>query len=361
MDLKQKHKLKKFIRELESIKGRHTELVSVYVPAGYDLNKVISHLAEEQGTASNIKDKKTRQNVIDSLERCIRHLRLFKRTPENGLAVFAGNTDAQEQKTNIQIWSIEPPVPLKTRIYRCDQVFQLDILKSMLESTEVYALIVMDRREATLGLLRGTSIEEIYNLTSGVPGKFKTGGQSAARFSRIRENMAKEFYRRISEVCNAEFLGKKELKGILVGGPGLTKQEFIEELNEELRRKIIAVEDLTYTGESGLHDLVDKAKEVLAEQDIIKEKKIMNRFFEMLAKDSSRIAYGMQEVERALDMGAVEILLLSESLKEETIEQFEGKAEKTGTEVVLVSVDTREGAQLRDLTGIGAILRYAIG
>ena len=37
MDKRKVQKLKKFIKELEAIKGRHTELVSVYVPQGYDL------------------------------------------------------------------------------------------------------------------------------------------------------------------------------------------------------------------------------------------------------------------------------------------------------------------------------------
>ncbi|HZX12015.1 MAG TPA: peptide chain release factor 1, partial [Candidatus Nanoarchaeia archaeon] len=101
----EKFKLKKFVQELKSIRGRHTELVSVYIPAGYDLNKIISHLAQEQGTASNIKDKITRTNVIDSLERMIRHLRLFKQTPLNGLAAFAGNTASQEGKQDIKVWS----------------------------------------------------------------------------------------------------------------------------------------------------------------------------------------------------------------------------------------------------------------
>ena len=88
MNTKQKFQIKKLVKELESIRGRHTELVTVYIPAGYDLNKIINHLAQEQGTASNIKDKTTRDHVIDSLEKMIRHLRLFKRTPENGLVVF---------------------------------------------------------------------------------------------------------------------------------------------------------------------------------------------------------------------------------------------------------------------------------
>src|SRR3989338_6114128 len=106
----EKFKLKKFVQELRAIRGRHTELVTVYIPSGYDLNKIIAHLAQEQGTASNIKDKTTRTNVIDSLERMIRHLRLFKQTPPNGLAIFSGNTASQEGKQNIKVWSLEPPI-----------------------------------------------------------------------------------------------------------------------------------------------------------------------------------------------------------------------------------------------------------
>ena len=274
LNTKQKQKLKKFIKQLDSIRGRHTELVSVYIPADYDLNKIIQHLEQERSTASNIKDAKTRKNVIDSLERAIRHLRLYKKTPKNGLAVFAGNIAAQEGKVNIKVWSIEPPEALKTRMYRCDQVFVLDLLKDMLEYKEVYGLIVIDRREATVGLLKGTSITVSAKLTSGVPGKFKAGGQSSARFDRLIEGMAKEFYKRIADTANREFLGMKELKGLLIGGPGPTKEDFLEYLNEELRKKVIAVEDLTYTDESGLQDLVDKSKDALAKEIIAREKEI---------------------------------------------------------------------------------------
>ena len=361
MDLKQKLKLKKFINDLDKIRGRHTELVSVYIPAEYDLNKVIQHLQEEQSTAKNIKDAKTRQNVIDSLERCIRHLRLFKKTPENGLAIFAGNVAAQEGKVNIELFSIEPPNPIKTRIYRCDQIFVLDILKEQLEHREQYGLIVMDRREATIGFLKGTSVVVKEHLTSGVPGKFKAGGQSAARFERLIEGMAIEFYKRIAEVCNKEFLGDiKNLKGILVGGPGPTKESFIEYVNNELKKKIIAVIDLTYTDESGLHDLVDRSREALAKEAVIEEKKLMERFLTLLGKDQSRVTYGEDDVRNAIQMGAVEILLVSEDLDTKKIEEFEALAVQYGSDIKLISLDTMEGQQLRDLGKIAAILRFSI-
>lgn len=177
VDVIQKFHLKKFIKELEQFKARHTEFVSVYVPAEYDMNKVINHLAQEQGTASNIKSASTRNNVIDALERMIQHLRIVGRTPLHGLAVFSGNVAAREGQTDIRVWSIEPPVPLKIRIYRCDKDFQLDILRDMMDVKEVYGLLVMDARDSTIALLKGKSIITLVKSHSHIPGKMKAGGQ----------------------------------------------------------------------------------------------------------------------------------------------------------------------------------------
>lgn len=360
MDLKVKQKLKKFVNNLAVVRGRHTELVSVYIPAEYDLNKIISHLKQEQGTASNIKDARTRANVTDSLERIVKHLQLFKRTPENGLAVFAGNVSKVDNKVDIQVYSIEPPDPLKVKIYRCDQTFYLDLLKDMMEHREVYGLVVMDKRECAIGYLRGTSIKMVEYLTSGVPGKTRAGGQSSARFARVREEAAKEFYYRISDILNKEFLGKKEVKGIILGGPGPTKEEFVEYLNNEIRKKIIGVKDITYTDESGLHDLVEKSHDLLANEIVIQEKIIMTRFFEKLGKEPNKVVYGINEVKEALDLGAVDIVLVSEDYDEKVIEELEGLCEKTGCKIQLISTDTREGKQLKDLSGVAAILRYEL-
>ncbi|NTV24168.1 MAG: peptide chain release factor 1, partial [Nanoarchaeota archaeon] len=126
---KERHDLLRFVKNLENYKGRHTELVSVYIPAGYDLNKIIAHLSQEQGTATNIKDSTTRKNVTDSLERMIQHLRLFKQTPPHGLAAFAGNIAEREGQQDIGVFSVEPPDAINLRLYRCDKTFVLDTLR----------------------------------------------------------------------------------------------------------------------------------------------------------------------------------------------------------------------------------------
>ncbi|MBI4454104.1 helix-turn-helix domain-containing protein [Candidatus Woesearchaeota archaeon] len=182
----QRHKLKKFVKELEPFRGRHTELVTVYVPAEYDMVKIINHLAEEQGTASNIKSSSTRKNVTDALERMIQHLRVIGRTPEHGLAVFSGNVAEREGQSDVRVWSIEPPIPLKLRLYRCDKQFVLDPLTEMCSEKEGYGLVVMDKRDAHIAMLRGKTIIPLAKTHSEVPGKFKAGGQCLVKDSIVQ-------------------------------------------------------------------------------------------------------------------------------------------------------------------------------
>ncbi len=359
---RQRRELLKFIHNLERYRGRHTELVSVYIPAGYDMNKIINHLSQEQGTASNIKDATTRKNVIDSLERMIQHLRLYKKTPEHGLAVFAGNTAEREGQQNINVFSIEPPEPLSFRIYRCDKTFLLDALKEMAEKKDVYGLIVMDKREGNIALLKGKSIIPLTKTTSYVPGKTRAGGQSAARFERLREGAAKEFFTKLGEYVKENFLNNKDLKGIIVGGPGMTKNEFVDGnyITDQVKKKIIAIRDLSYTGEYGLQELVDKSQDVLAKEDISTEKKIMQKFFSKLSTNAKEVAYGENEVRKALERGAVDVLLLSEDINDKKIEEYEKIADNFKTKVELISTETREGVQLRDMGKFAAILRYEL-
>ncbi|HIH37551.1 peptide chain release factor aRF-1 [Candidatus Woesearchaeota archaeon] len=363
LDALQKHELKRFIKELENFRGRHTELVSVLIPAGYDINAIIGHLSQEQGTATNIKSASTRKNVIDALEKMIQHLRLYKQTPPNGLACFSGNVSEREGQFDFKVWSIEPPIPLNTRLYRCDKEFQLDLLRDMLDDKEIYGLVVMDRRDGNVAMLKGKSIINISKASSNVPGKTRAGGQSAMRYHRLREGAAKEFYTKIGMMVKDAFFDKRDqLKGIIIGGPGPTKYDFIEGnyVPNELKQKVIGIKDLSYTEEFGVQELVDKAQDILANEEVGKEKEAMGKFFHILATKPNMVSYGESQVMSLVQRGTVDLLLISEDLEEEKIEAFEKEAEKFGTTIMIISTETREGVQLRDIGKVGAILRYEI-
>ena len=362
MDEAKKYELEETVKELEGFRGRHTELITVYVPAGFNLNQVINQLDDEKGTASNIKSTATRKNVTNALDKAARQLRLVGRTPENGLVVFSGNVSDVEGKEDLRVWSIEPPKPLKIRMYRCDQTFVLDPLKEMLETDEVYGLLIIERNEATVGILEGKSIRILHHYTSGIPGKVKAGGQSAARFGRITEGLAKEFFRRVAEGMKDIFFDNQKLKGILVGGPIPTKEEFLTQgqLVTKLKDKVMAVRDIGDTGLPGLKELVEKCQDVLAEQEITKQKQILDEFFSMLGKQPEKVAYGSAETEIRLKQGAVGKLIVSKSLEREKIKFYEALANQTSAEVHIVTKETPEGVQFDNLGGIGGILRFAI-
>jgi peptide chain release factor subunit 1 len=361
VDAVQRHKLKHFIKQLEPYRGRGTELVSVYVPAGYDLNKVIQQLQEEQGTAENIKSKQTRTNVIDALERMIIHLRGVSKTPPNGLAAFSGNVAEREGQSDVRVWSIEPPVPNSQRLYRCDKEFILEPIRTIIEHENTYGLVVLDRRDAMIGLLKGKTIIPLVQTHSEVPGKHKSGGQSAVRFERLREGATIEHFKKIAEYMKEQFLPMgNDLKGVIIGGPGVTVNLFLQNdyITGEVKKKILGTKDLSYTGEFGMEELVEKSDDLLAAEEVADEKKIMQKFFYELSKDTGLAAYGKADVMKYIGYGAVDTVLLSEDLDDDSIEQFELEAEKMGTKVTLISVETREGVQLRDMGKIAALLRY---
>ncbi|MFH1308318.1 MAG: peptide chain release factor aRF-1 [archaeon] len=358
----EQYEFEELIEELEKIRGRHTELITVYIPAGFNINAVAKQIDAEKSTAVNIKSKNTRKAVLDSLERISRELKLYKETPKNGMAVFAGNVSEQEGQENIQLWTIEPPQPMKTRLYRCDQTFVIEPLKDMTKVEEVYGLLVMDRKEASIGLLEGKQIKLLRKMTSGVPGKVRAGGQSSQRFHRITEGLAKDFFRRIADAMKELFFDMPRLKGILIGGPIPTKEDFLDQgqLVTKLKDMVIAVKDLGNTDESGLEDLVELSQDVLAQQEIIKEKKLLENFFETLGKRPEKVSYGLSEVKRALKYGAVNILILSKKLKKDVIKELRQAGEAISATVEIVSVETPEGEQFWNLGGIGALLRFQL-
>ena len=357
-----KDELEEVLDELEDYKGRHTELITVYISAGYDVNSVQKQLEAEKSTAKNIKSTATRKNVTEALDKIVRHLKSLKKTPLHGLALFAGNVSKVEGQDDMQLWAIEPPMHIKIRLYRCDKDFVLDPLKEQLEVDEIYALLVMDRKEATIGFLEGKRIEKITHMTSGVPSKVKAGGQSAQRFHRLTEGLTKDFYKRIAEEMKKSFFENRKLKGIIVGGPIPTKDEFLdnEYMTTQLREKVIGRIDQGDTSVSGLKELVQKAQDILASQEIIHEKKVLERFFETLGEKPDLARYKLEEVKKALGFGAVDVLLVSKAYDKEVVRDLKKIAKQMGTTVEIISTETEEGIQFKNLEGVGAVLRYKI-
>jgi len=159
-----KYELKKLINELEDIRGRNTELVSLYIPAGYNMAKISEFVTSEASEAESIKSKHTRKNVQAALDKIGRKVSEEHETPENGVAFFSGNVSDTEGRPDIKIWEVVPPQPIESRHYRCDKEFVIDPLKNMVVDDRVYGLIVADKNSAAIGYLQGNSVKTAFTL-----------------------------------------------------------------------------------------------------------------------------------------------------------------------------------------------------
>ena len=398
--------------EIAAARGRATELISLYVSPGKQISDVMGYLRNEYAQSSNIKSRTTRKNVMWAIESLMGRVRQYREPPANGVAFFVGNKAVGADKSEPVTFIVEPPEPLNTYLYRCDSTFFLDPLLSMVHEPEMWGLIVIDRAEVTMGMLRGKRIEVLRNRPSQVPSKHGRGGQSAHRFERMIEHAAHEFFTRCGEIATELFLSKKDgLKGILLGGPGATKEFFYKEnyLHYELQQKVVQpLFDVGYTDEYGLKELVEKATQTLHGLEITEEKKIVQRLLNEIRKaEGGLAAYGEADVDFALDSGAVETLLVSEGLRKrraafrcgqcgtqftrtlpdaevekvlagtcpncrgsnlsvtssaDYVEGLFQRAAASGADVRLISTESEEGEMLaKAFGGVAALLRYPIG
>ncbi len=396
--MKNEYSINKEIRKLKGVRGYGTELISVYIPAGYQLSDETAKLREEYSQSSNIKSKSVRLNVQSALDKIIQYLKLFRETPQNGIAIFAGNVSDNPGRSEIGLFSMEPPSPLKVNIYRCDSTFLLEPLEAMMSNKDVYVLVVMDGREATIASLKGHHIQVIKKLNSMVHAKVRKGGQSAARYSRGIEESIGEYHMRVAEVINSYCEQNSfKPKGVIIGGPGPTKEGFAKADKLNYQIKVLGVYDTGYTDEFGLHELVEKANDLLKEQEAAQERTIIERFIKETAVNGLAV-HGYAATKEALEADRVSKLIISESLEitrvtykctsdgtmfeavelgkerqqkhncgskleiakeEDAIEELIEMADHTGTDTVFVSEESSYGKQfMMGFGGIGALLRY---
>lgn len=354
------YQFKKIVEDIKSKQGRDTELVSLYIPYNTQIHEVTSHLRDEFSQASNIKSRITRLNVQSVIKSLLSWLKTINKIPTNGIVIFCGAIDIGANKTDVQMFIVDPIEPIKTYKYHCDSSFFTTPLETMFTDKKTYGLIVLDLNEATIGTLKGNSIDVIEYISSMVPKKHKKGGQSAHRFQQLRKIAVNDFFSKLGNVVDNSFLDKN-LDGIFIGGHSPTKEEFRngDYIHYQLRNKIMKVYDTGYTDESGLRELVNKLDDDIKNVETMNEKKYMQRFLKQLVNmnDSCIVPYGKDSIIKSIELGIVDTLLLSERLPKHIVDEFLD----TNVNILFISDDFEEGRQLKEaFGGMGIIFRYNI-
>ncbi len=406
------YKIRKILDELSQKTGRGTELISLYIPTGKQLHEVITNLREEQGTADNIKSDLTRTHVVDSISKVLQRLKLYKKTPERGLVIFSGALPPEGGgplgSEVVKVYEIDPPKVLKTFLYRCDDHFHVDILKDMLKDENLIGFLAIDAKDTGWGLLHGDKIEVLKETGSGVAGKHRQGGQSAKRFQKLREMELTYYFNRVAEITKEYFIDIYPIKGLIISGPGPTKEDFINGnyLEYRLKEMVLGTIDASYAGSEGIREAFSKSTELLSDFRMVEEKKMVEELFKHINNNSGLAAYGLKEIIKLLKKNVVSQIIItgdidlhrieikckrcnnmteeiveriqvipkktellnlpcpnckskdSEAATQDIIDYFALIATKTGTKIEVVSGKAEHGMMLSSIGKIGAILRY---
>ena len=406
------YKIRKTLDELTQQVGHGTELISVYIPKNKQLHEVITNLREEQGTADNIKSDLTRTHVVDSLSKVVQRLKLYKKTPERGLVIFCGALPREgggpPGSEVVKAFEIDPPKDLTTFLYRCDDHFHVDILKDMLKDDNMIGILAIDAKDAGWGLLHGDKIEVLKETGSGVAGKHRQGGQSAKRFQKLREMELQYYFNRVAHITREYFIDIYPIKGLIISGPGPTKEDFINNnyLEYRLQDMIISTIDASYSGSEGIREAFAKSSEILSDFRMVEEKKIIERLFQQINNNTGLGSYGLNEVLEMLKNNIADTIIVtddtelyrleikckkcgniteeivervkliprktelknnscqsckstdSESSQQDLIDYIALIGSQTGAKIEVISGKTEHGIMLASLGKIGAILRY---
>ncbi|KAI4258847.1 MAG: hypothetical protein LQ352_001058 [Teloschistes flavicans] len=328
-------KVKKLIKRLEAARGNGTSMISLIIPPKDQVSRAAKMLAEEFGTASNIKSRVNRLSVLSAITSTQQRLKLYNKVPPNGLVVYCGEiitSEGKERKINIDF---EPFKPINTSLYLCDNKFHTEALSELLESDQKFGFIIMDGNGALFGTLSGNTRDVVHKFSVDLPKKHGRGGQSALRFARLREEKRHNYVRKVAELAVQNYItnDKVNVAGLILAGSADFKNDLNQSdmFDNRLQSKVIKVVDVSYGGENGFNQAIELASETLSNVKFIQEKKLIGKYFEEISQDSGKVCYGVEDTLKALELGAAETLIVYENLE---YNRWVLKT-STGSEVVL--------------------------
>eukprot|EP00568_Trieres_chinensis_P008393 CAMPEP_0183291148 /NCGR_PEP_ID=MMETSP0160_2-20130417/663_1 /TAXON_ID=2839 ORGANISM="Odontella Sinensis, Strain Grunow 1884" /NCGR_SAMPLE_ID=MMETSP0160_2 /ASSEMBLY_ACC=CAM_ASM_000250 /LENGTH=463 /DNA_ID=CAMNT_0025451907 /DNA_START=63 /DNA_END=1454 /DNA_ORIENTATION=- len=312
-------KVKKLIKNLEAARGNGTSMISLIIPPGDQISRVNKMLSDEYGTASNIKSRVNRLSVLGAITSTQQRLKLYSRCPKNGLVIYCGTViteDGKERKVNIDF---EPFKPINTSLYLCDNKFHTEDLQELLMDDEAFGFIVMDGNGCLYGTVQGSNREILHKFSVDLPKKHGRGGQSALRFARLRLEKRHNYVRKVAELATQLFVTdgqKPNVQGIVLAGSADFKAELMRSdlFDQRLSKIVLKLVDVSYGGENGFNQAIELSADTLGSVKLMKEKKLLQKYMDEISQDTGKYCFMVEDTLKALDLGAVEDLIIWENL-----------------------------------------------
>lgn len=236
--------------------------------------------------------------------------------------------------------------------------WQLDRLKEAEKSAKVPLVLIagIEEGEVEFAIIRRYGVDFITRIARSIPGK---------RVEKDHEVAIKGFYGEVVKQIE-EILEKEEVNAVIICGPGFAKDNILALLKD----KNLGVAKITYlegTGTGGRVGIQEALKRgvvdrVIEESRVSYETRIVERLFKEIIKSNALATYGLKEVRKAIEYGAIKSLLISDKFlrKHKKADELIEKTKGIKGDVVIISTGHEAGERLESLGGIAALLRFAI-
>jgi protein pelota len=239
---------------------------------------------------------------------------------------------------------------------------QLDRLKRASRITPApLTIISMDDEEYCVAVLRQYGVEAKAGVRAKLPGKLE---------AEKREKAKQEFFKGALKSLRETWAPLHS--PIIIIGPGFVKNDFADYVRREAKDvadSIVDVKGVNSAGFSGIQESLRSGilSNALKDMRVGEEMKAMEDVLARLGKGRGDVTYGLDEVEKSTNYGAVDRLLVADTTLRETsdekrraMETIMKRVEEAGGEVMVISTEHEAGTKLLSLGGTAALLRYPI-
>lgn len=216
-----------------------------------------------------------------------------------------------------ECYSFEPPNPVPKFYYRCDKVFHLDDLLKLYVVHDTYAVVLISGRRTDLYSYSKNNTKLIKSIECYLPNQHKTGGSSAARFGRIRDEKIGLYIKNISELMFSKLVKDNVFQhlGLFLAGPADLKTQIQGDnmFQQHFHKHLLHVMTISEITDQSIISVSETIS------DIVYGKKANTQLldrFETMIMDRSKIdllVFGNNYVLEQLELGELEEIFINET------------------------------------------------
>jgi len=223
-------------------------------------------------------------------------------------------------------------------------------------------IVTIEDNSACVALVTQFSTKIISEFSASVSRKFSDVKQHSSEMG--------QFFQDVLQLMQ-DIVKQHETQVIILAGPGFTPENFHQfiKTRDQLLFEKVSLVHVSTGGRVGLKEVLStKLPEKIAnEQRVAYETRLIDEVLKRLGQDTGTVTYGLDNVKRALDMGAIETLLISDDQisiedldKRRIIDEMVDNNSKMRGKTIIMSINHESGDQLSKLGGLAALLRYPL-